>query len=112
MTISEERVGNVLVMGLGGKFDIEGGKSFLERATQILDGGEKHILLEFTGVTYINSTGLRALIIVGKRMGTTGGWLHLTGVNDQIRTVLKISGLNVLFAQYPSKAEALEAFPQ
>jgi anti-sigma B factor antagonist len=112
MTISEEKVGNVLIMGLNGKIDIPSAKSFLERATQILDGGQKRILLEFTDVNYINSSGLRALIIVAKRMGTSGGWLHLTGVNEQIRSILKISGLNSLFAQYPSKAEALEAFPQ
>jgi len=112
MTISEEKVGKVFVLGLSGKIDIEGAKAFLERMTQVLDGGENHLLIDFTGVTYINSTGLRALILVAKRMARTGGWLHLTGVNDQIRTVLKISGLNSLFAQYPSRAEALAAFPQ
>lgn len=110
MTLSEEKNGQVFVLGLSGQIDREGAKIFLERITHILDSGEQCLVIDFTDVTYINSTGLSALILVAKRLGKTGGKFILAGVIDPIQKVLKISGLASLFAVLPTKAEALASF--
>jgi anti-sigma B factor antagonist len=110
MTVSEEKSGEVLVLGLSGQIDREGARIFLQRITQILDGGQQYLVIDFTGVTYINSTGLSALILVAKRLGKTGGKFILAGVIDPIQKVLKISGLATLFTILPTKAEALASF--
>ena len=112
MILSEEKNGKVFVLGIIGKVDIEGAKTFLERVSQILDTGEQYVLIDFTQVSYINSTGLRALILVAKRLASTGGKVILAGVNDQIQKIFKISGLMSIFTLQPTKAEALAAFPQ
>ena len=112
MTLSEEKNGRVFILGLSGKLDIEGGKMLVERMTQILAGGERYILLDFTDIAYINSSGLRALLLVAKQLASSGGMLILAGVNDQIQKVLKISGLASTFTLQPTKAEALGSFPQ
>ena len=112
MTLNEEKNGKIVVLGLSGKVDIDGSKIFLERVTQILDAGERYILIDFTDVAYINSTGLRALILVAKRLAGDAGKLVLAGVSDQIQKVFKISGLSSIFALQPTRADALAAFPQ
>jgi anti-sigma B factor antagonist len=112
LNLNEEKKGKVLVLNLNGKIDIDGSKAFLERVTQILDGGEQNILIDFTDVAYINSTGLRALILVAKRLHSSGGKLVLAGVIEQILKVLKISGLDTVFTILPTKAEALASFPE
>jgi anti-anti-sigma factor len=91
---------------------MEGTKVFVERMTQILEGGERYVLLDFTDAAYINSSGLHALILVARRLASSGGMLILAGVNDQIQKVLKISGLASTFTLQPTKAEALGSFPQ
>ena len=110
MTLSEEKNGQVFVLGLSGQIDREGAKIFLERITHILDSGEQCLVIDFTDVTYINSTGLSALILAAKRLGKTGGKFILAGVIDPIQKVLKISGLASLFTVLPTKAEALASF--
>jgi anti-sigma B factor antagonist len=110
MTVSEEKSGEVLVLGLSGQIDREGARIFLQRITQILDSGQQYLVIDFTGVTYINSTGLSALILVAKRLGKSGGKFILAGVIDPIQKVLKISGLATLFTILPTKAEALASF--
>lgn len=111
MTLNEEKDGEVVILGLSGKFDTENAKTFLEKISQIVDGGERYVLLDFTNVTYINSTGLRALILLAKRLGSSSGKLVLAGVNDQIQKVFKISGLTSIFVLQPTRAEALGSFP-
>ena len=112
MTLSDEKNGKVFVLGLGGKLDIEGAKMLVDRITQILGGGERYILLDFTDISYINSAGLRGLLLVAKQLASSGGKLILAGVSDQNQNVLKISGLASIFTFRPTKAEALASFPQ
>ena len=111
MTLSEEKTGQVFVLGLSGQIDREGAKIFQARLIQILDSGQQYLVIDFTEVTYINSTGLSALILVAKRLGKTGGKFILVGVIDPIQKVLKISGLATLFTILPTKAEALASLP-
>lgn len=112
MTLREERNGKVFVLGLSGKVEAEATKRFMERMTEILDGGERYILLDFTDVAYLNSSGVHALVLVAKRVASSGGKLILAGVSDPIQKVLKISGLTSSFLIQPTKAEALGSFPQ
>jgi stage II sporulation protein AA (anti-sigma F factor antagonist) len=112
MTLNEEKIGQVLILGLAGDIDLAGAKIFRERVVEILDRAEQSLLIDFTEVTYLNSTGLSVLILAAKRMGGTTGRLALTGVTDSIQRVLKITGLTSLFTILPTKAEALSSFSQ
>jgi len=112
MTLSEEKNGKVFVLGLSGKLDIEGAKMLVEKMTQILAGGERYIVLDFTDISYINSAGLRGLILVAKQLASSGGMLILAGMSEPNQKVLMISGLTSIFTLRPTKAEALGFFPQ
>ena len=61
--------------------------------SKVLDSGEQRLLIDFTGVTYINSPGLSVLILIARRLQTSGGKCVMAGVGDPIRKVLRISGL-------------------
>ena len=112
MTLSEEKNGEVFVLGLSGKLDVEGAKMLVDRITQVLNGGERYILLDFTDIAYINSSGLRGLLLVAKQLASSGGMLSLAGMSDSNQKVLAISGLTSIFTLRPTKAEALGSFPQ
>lgn len=110
MTLSEQKDGAVFVLGLKGKIDTEGARAFAERIVQILDAGEQNILLDFTEVPYINSSGLHALILVAKRLTISGGTLILAGVCEPVHKALRISGLAPILMIQPTRADALAAF--
>jgi anti-anti-sigma factor len=112
MTLNEETNGKVTVVGLSGKLDIEGAKMLVDKVTQILTGGERSILLDFTAITYINSAGLRGLILVAKQSASHGGKLILAGMSAPNQQVLAISGLTSIFTLRPTRAESLALFPQ
>ena len=112
MTLNEEKNCKVFVLVLSGKLDIEGAKMLVEKMTQILDGGERHIVLDFTDISYINSAGLRGLILVAKQLASSGGKLVLAAVSEPNQNILEISGLTSIFTLRPTRAEALGSFPQ
>jgi anti-anti-sigma factor len=112
MTLSEEKNGSIFILGLSGKFDSEGAKMFGERMTQIFDSGERHILLDFTEVTYISSAGLRGLVLAQKQLAGSGGMMVLAGVTEPVRKVFQICNLDTIFTLEPTKEESLGLFPQ
>jgi anti-sigma B factor antagonist len=112
ITYYGEKIDQVFVLGVNGRIDLDGAKIFLEEINEILDSGQQYILIDFTDVAYINSTGLRALILVAKRLKSSGGKFVLAGVIDSIQKVLKISGLDSLLTILPTKAEGLASFSQ
>ncbi|MFD1737684.1 STAS domain-containing protein [Bacillus salitolerans] len=55
---------------------------------------EIQLIIDLHGVSYIDSTGLGVLVSALKITRQTGGSLKLTGVNDRINRLLKITGLH------------------
>lgn len=109
MTVIEEKLGQVFIIDLSGEIDRDGAKVFQERAVKALDSGEQRLLVDFTGVTYINSRGLSVLILIAKRLQGSGGKFVLTGTGEPIQKVLKISGLTSLMTMV-SDRDAAQAY--
>ncbi len=64
---------------------------------QLIQAGERTILVDFGEVNYISSAGLRLLLFVQKQLRTVGGELLLFGLATQTLDVFRISGLDKLF---------------
>jgi anti-anti-sigma factor len=107
MTLIEEKNGQIYILDLSGEIDRDGARAFQDRAVKVLDAGEQRVLIDFTGVTYINSPGLSVLILIAKRLQVSGGRFVMTGVSDSIKKVLKISGLTSLMAMASDRDAAL-----
>ena len=60
-------------------------------------------------VSFIDSSGLAALVSGLKAVRSAGGWLKLAAVSDQPRQVFKLTMLERVFEFYPSVQAALEA---
>ena len=110
MTFSEEKTDGVLVLRISGKIHTEASEELLGKLNTLIDQGERHLLLDFSGVEYINSSGLRALLIVAKKLNGLSGKMVLATVTEWIQQVLRISGCASVIGVYPSKEEALQAF--
>ena len=89
MTITKETSGNTLTVTLEGRLDTITAPD-LEQALSDLDG-IKHLVLQFAGVGYISSAGLRVLLALQKRM-TKQGDMKLTHVDQLVMEVLEMSG--------------------
>jgi anti-anti-sigma factor len=110
MTLSVEKIDAVVVLGICGKIHTEASEALLKRLNALIDQGERHLLIDFSGVDYINSSGLRALLIVAKKLKGLGGEMVLAAVTELIQQVLRVSGCTSLIGIHASREKALNAF--
>ena len=62
------------------------------------------------GVTFLSSSGLRALLLVRKELLAQNGELRLCALKPQVREVFTLTGFTQVFAIHSTREEALRAF--
>ena len=109
--IDERRVGNVTILDLKGRVRMDGGAVELHKAIRsLLDEGKTQILLNLSGVTHIDSTGLGELISIHISVGNKGGEIKLSHLTERLRDLMTITKLVTVFDVHDSESEALASF--
>jgi anti-sigma B factor antagonist len=67
------------------------------------------LLLDFTGVEYIDSSGLATLVEYVQLASSHGGRLAVGGLSDRVRTVFEMVRLGEIFPVRRALADAREA---
>jgi anti-sigma B factor antagonist len=80
-----------------------------EKVLALLEGGETKLLFDFSGLDYINSSGLRVLVLAYQRLKKKEGIVAICGVKDYIQEVFEVSGYDKIFPLYSIRADALGA---
>ena len=63
------------------------------RCVRWLDGTKGEVVLSLENCGFIDSTGIRALIVLARELRTRGQTLVLSGLNGEPRRVLELTGL-------------------
>lgn len=82
---------------------------FQEKMEAVLENKESHVVIDFSGVTYISSAGLRVLLKFNKDISNMKRKLTLFGVNEFVGDVFKVSGFNKIFDIQDNKQKAFQA---
>lgn len=110
MNIKIETLGTVDVVRPSGRIDSATAGAFERAVAEAFDRGSRQMVLDFSQVDYVSSAGLRAALIVGKRMrAIPGGKLVLCELAPAVREVFEISGFVSIFAIRPSVDTAVAA---
>lgn len=70
-----------------------------EPAVAAIEDGYRHVVFDFTGVRFIDSTTMSALLEVRQLMADNGGRLRLANVPPPIQRFLRIAGVVELFEE-------------
>ena len=68
------------------------------------------VILDFTGVPYVDSSGLGSLVSAYTSCQKSGRRVALTGVNKRVMKVFEITRVEDVFLMFPTLSDALEAF--
>jgi anti-anti-sigma factor len=107
MDIQKKKEKQTLIVTASGRLDALSAPIFEENLSQSLAEGETHLLLDFSGLQYISSAGLRTLLVLTKKLKTVQGELCFAGIRGPVAEVFKISGFNNLFKIFDSPEGAL-----
>lgn len=100
---------DVAVVTLEGEVDLYTAPEFREVLLQGIDEGARHVIVDLSSVTFVDSTALGVLVGGGQRLRLHDGSLLIVCGLDGIRRILEIAGLAGVFAIHPTLDEALVA---
>jgi anti-anti-sigma factor len=98
--IREERAGpSAVTLRLYGEFDLAGCDRFEAMFAQLAGGGTRELVIDLTGLTFIDSSAIRALLDARRRASEDSLDLYMTlPPGGQVRKVLDLTGTDELFS--------------
>lgn len=111
MDITDESVGKVCVVTTQGRLDGNASTTFAARLETLI-GAQPNFLLDFSGVEFVTSAGLRAILTVLKKIKSSNGVVAMCGVQAPVREILDITGLTPMMQIYASRSEGLAALSE
>lgn len=67
------------------------------------------LILDLSQVSYVDSAGLSALLLAERQQSAHGGDVRLVGVNENVKSLLRITQLDRIFPMYATVTEAIQA---
>jgi anti-anti-sigma factor len=108
LSVSERRVGEAAVLDVVGRVTFgESAKELGKRIRQAIDAGRRSVVVNLSGVAYIDSSGLGELVGALSRMREAGGEIKLTVSTPHVLHIFRIAHLEQVFEIYPQEAAAL-----
>jgi len=95
------------VIELGGEVDLYTAPEFKERMVQVIEEGKKHVVVDLSNATFIDSTTLGVLVGGVKRLRPAGGSLTLVCNDPNICKIFEITGLDRVFSIHDTRDDAL-----
>ena len=108
MEVELREVADVTVATLFGELDGRSAPSVQETLSS-LPQPHARLLLDMSGVSYISSAGLRALLMLYRQIVGNEGRVALVGLPESIKDMMAVTGFLDFFAAYDTYAEALAA---
>jgi anti-anti-sigma factor len=108
MQISTRTSNDIHIVGITGSLDSTTSPEAQKSLDSVVAGARK-VALDFSGLDYISSAGLRVLLGAAKKLRGSGGTLGMFGLNQSVREVFDISGFSSILPIYQSEAEAIGA---
>jgi len=108
MTITTTHAGDAVVLRVAGRLDAITSPEFEKTWQQCINSESRRMVVDFEGVDYISSAGLRAILLAGKAVSAGGGVLGLSGLHGTVKDTLEMAGFCALFPVYASMEAALE----
>ncbi|MEV5432021.1 STAS domain-containing protein [Streptomyces sp. NPDC052701] len=105
-----ETRGPLAVASAGGRMDLHTVAGFHRQATALIDD-HPHLILDLSGITFCDSSGLNTLLRLRRHADEHGGRLSLVAPADRVMHMLRLTGADTVFPLYADVTEAQEAQP-
>ncbi len=112
MQLEERIVGTVAIVKITGDITLSkgGDVQLKDKVQSLIQQGHKNLLVDLSGVSYVDSSGLGQLVQAYATTKNRGGALKLLNVTKRLRDLLVVTKLLTVFDAYDSEATAVASF--
>lgn len=112
LSIATERVSpEEYVIALSGEVDLYSCPEFKDELLRVISEGARHVVVDLTATTFIDSTALGVLLRGVERLRERDGRLSVSCDDPNICKVFEVTGLDRIFSVYSTREEALGQVP-
>jgi anti-sigma B factor antagonist len=97
------------VLPLEGEIDLHVAPQLSASLSALIASKPSQVVVDLSKVSYIDSSGLAALIEAMQNVGEYGGRFALSGLQESVRPIFEIARLDQVFRIFPDTASALAA---
>ena len=95
---------SIRVLEPKGIVDSAGGSQIRREVSDFLEESVENILIDFSNISFIDSSGLGAMVATFQRVRTKGANLYLCSLNDQVKIVMELTKMDKVFNIYADRA--------
>ena len=111
LKISDRQAGGVTVVDLSGRLVLgEETSTLRDKLKSLSSDGRKKILLNLKDVSYIDSSGLGALVGGYATVSGQQGQLKLVHLNNKVHDLLRVTKLLTVFETFDDEQKAVASF--
>ena len=107
MEIHTQKEANATVVKITGRLDAVTAPEYEKTVNELIAEGEIAFVVDYDGLEYISSAGLRGLLVTAKQLKGKGGEVRCANVKGTVKEVFDISGFGTIFQMDDSVAAAL-----
>jgi len=93
LVLSTERDGDAAVVSVRGELDAYSAPGLEDQVARLTDGGVSKVVLDLSGTGFLDSSGLRAILTVQRRLREHNGLMALRTPSEPVTRLLEITGL-------------------
>jgi anti-anti-sigma factor len=95
------------IVMVGGEIDIASAPVLRARLLDVLPADASPVIIDLSGVTFCDASGLAVLVAASRRAGQLGGILRLAAPAPLTAEILRLTGLDAYFEVFASVPEAV-----
>lgn len=107
MEIQTRKDASAIIVTISGRMDAVTAPTYEIRLNELIASGEACFVVDFEGLDYISSAGLRALLSTAKKLKGKGGQISFANIKGTVKEVFDISGFGAIFQTHDSVDNAL-----
>jgi len=99
---------DILMAHIWGELDHHGAKKAREGIDQTIDVFcSKHLVMDFSGVSFMDSSGIGVLMGRYKKVKDKGGKIYIAGCSEHVRKILEMAGIFTIIDQSVNTDDAI-----
>ena len=110
MDITKRTSGDVVMLDIAGEIDLYNAPEIKDIISKLIEEQKYNVIINLEKVSYIDSSGIGALISSLSNLKKYQGGLKIINVYASVRKVFELTKLTSFFEIYDSEDKALDSF--
>ena len=109
LSVTSHDRGDLTIVVVEGEVDVYTASVLREKLVDVIDADHADVIVDLTGVGFLDSTGLGVLVGALKKIRGFGGRLQLVIDQEKVMKVFRITALTQVFTIHETLEDALDS---